>query len=274
MWRSLLFVPPLNDRLVNRASTRGADAIVLDLEAAVPPERKEEARGHLKSIVPALRGAGATVAVRINPLDREGLVDIEAAMATGPDIIVLPRATPASTAQAAAESGEVPLIPIVEDPRGVIESLAIAEAANSVVALGFGVEDYAAEMGAAATPGLLVPAAFQVIQAARAAGREPLVIGDTIADYKNLNRFESAAVTARASGASGGFAIHPGQVEILNRTFTPTEAEESAARAILEAADAARREGHSIAVHEGRMIDAPIEAGAKSILARTARYRR
>lgn len=270
MWRSLLFVPVLEDRLVQGANRRGADAIVLDLEAAVPPDRKEEARAKLASVISRLGGSDTPVAVRVNRATDGGERDVAAAVDAGANIIVLPRATPAATARAAALAGHaVPLVPLIEDPRGVIEALAVAEAAPSVAGLGFGVEDYATDMGAPPTPELLLPAAFQVIQAARAAGRAPLVLPDTIADYRDLQRFEAAAGKARALGATGGFAIHPGQVAVMNRTFAPTAAEQESARRIVEAAENARRGGRAVASLDGRMIDAPIEARAKAVLAQT-----
>ncbi len=268
MWRSLLFVPILEDRLLRGATRRGADAIVLDLEAAVPPDRKDEARARLAPVISRLSGNDAPVAVRVNRRKDGGERDVAAAVGAGANIIVLPRATPAATARAAALAGQaVLLVPLIEDPRGVIEALAIAEAAPSVAGLGLGVEDYAASMGAPPTPDLLIPAAFQVIQAARAVGCVPLVLPDTIADYRDLQRFEAAAGKARALGATGGFAIHPGQVAVLNRTFAPTPGEQEAARRVVDAAESARRDGRAVANLDGRMIDAPVEARAKSMLA-------
>lgn len=267
MWRSLLFVPALEERLIQGAARRGADAVVLDLEAAVPEARKVEARQTLATSIPHLTNAGASVAVRVNLLEHEGRADLESAVEHGASIIVLPRATLASTAQAATLAGDgVSLIPLVEDPRGVINALAIAEAAGSIVGLGLGVEDYATEMGAAPTPELLVPAAFQVIQAARAAGCEPLILPDTIAEYRDVPRFEAAADTARKLGASGGFAIHPAQVAVLNRVFMPTDAEVEHARLVLKAADNARANGQAVATLNGQMIDAPITARASAVL--------
>ncbi len=268
MWRSLLFVPILEDRLVRGASRRGADALVLDLEAAVPPDRKDEARATLLPAISSLGRNGTPVAVRVNLANDGGETDIAAAVGAGASIIVLPKATPATTARAATLAGHaVPLVPLIEDPRGVIEALAIAEAAPSVAGLGFGAEDYATGMGASPTSELLLPAAFLVIQAARAAGRAPLVLPDTLAVFRDLQRFEAAAGKARALGATGGFAIHPDQVAVLNRTFVPTPAELETARRIVEAAENARRDGRAVANLDGRMIDGPIEARAKAVLA-------
>lgn len=272
MWRSLLFVPVLNDRLVEGAARRGADAVVLDLEAAVPRERKEEARSCLAGVVAGLKSDRLDVAVRVNPLSAEGVEDIAAALEAGADLIVLPQATRATAKQAADLVGATPLIPLIESPRGVIDALAIAEAASNVVGLGLGIEDYATEMGAPPTPELLVPAAFQVIQAARAAGCEPLAIPDTVADYTDLTRFEAAALRARALGASGGFAIHPGQIEVLNRVFLPSDEDIRAAQEVIALAETAHQTGDAIASRNGQMIDAPIVARARAVLALGRRY--
>ena len=272
MWRSLLFVPVLNDRLVEGAARHGADAVVLDLEAAVPQERKEEARSGLAGIVAGLKSDRLDIAVRVNPLAAEGVEDIAAALEAGADLIVLPQATTASAKQAADLASGSPVIPLIESPRGVIDALAIAEAAPTVVGLGLGVEDYATEMGAPPTPELLIPAAFQVIQAARAAGCAPLIVPDTIAGYADLARFEAAALSARAMGASGGFAIHPGQIEVLNRVFLPSDEDIRAAQKIIALAETANQTGDAIATWNGQMIDSPIVARARAVLALRQRF--
>lgn len=272
MWRSLLFVPILNNRLVEGAATRGADAVVLDLEAAIPQDRKDEARAALSGAVSDLEASGADTAVRVNPLHSGGVNDIAMAIDAGVDLIVLPHATSTAAKQAADLAGATPLIPLIESPRGVIDALPIAEAASTIVGLGLGVEDYSTEMGAPPTPELLVPAAFQVIQAARAARIEPLVIPDTIAHYTDFVRFEAAALKARALGASGSFAIHPGQVEVLNDVFMPSDDEFREAQNIIAVAEKARQNGASVATLNNKMIDAPIVAQAQAVVARRLRY--
>ena len=272
MWRSLLFVPALNTRLVEGAARRGADAIILDLEAAVPKDRKVEACATLGKVVPDLKAAAPEIGVRVNLPDEGGIDDINSAVDAGVDLIVLPQATSTSVKKAAQAAGATPLIPLVESPRGVIDSLTIAEAASTVVGLGFGVEDYATEMGAPPTPELLIPAAFQVIQAARAARIEPLVFPDTIADFADLRRFEAAALKAKALGASGSFAIHPKQVDVLNGVFLPSVEEVGEAQDIIAVAEQAHKNGEAIVSLSGHMIDAPIVDRAHAVLARWNRF--
>ena len=272
MWRSLLFVPVLNERMIEGAARRGADAIVLDLEAAVPPSRKNEARAFLSEAVSHLEADGGDIAVRVNPLHLGGIDDISVSMDTGVELIVLPQATSTAARQAAKQTSAIRLIPLIESPRALINAIPIAEASADVVGLGLGVEDYSTKMGAPPTPELLIPAAFQVIQAARAVGCEPLVIPDTIADYTDLTRFETAARKARALGASGSFAIHPSQVEILNRVFMPTAEEFHEAQEIVVLAREASQKGDAIATRNGKMLDEPVVARAQSTLARRERF--
>ena len=272
MWRSLLFVPILHERMLQGAAARGADALVLDLEAGVQKDRKQEARAALTGAVSGLRTASVDIAVRVNPLQSGGTDDIVAAIEAGADLIVVPQATVASTRQAADLAGVKPIIPLIESPRGVIDALAIADAAPTVAGLGLGVEDYSTKMWAPPSPDLLIPAAFQVIQAARAAQCEPLIIADTIADYTNVSGFEAAARKARALGSSGSFAIHPGQVDVLNRVFMPNDEELRQAEEIILAAEEASRQGSAIAIRNRKMIDAPIVARARSILRLGQRY--
>ena len=197
--------------------------------------------------------------------------DINVSMETGVELIVLPQATISEARQAAKQAGAIRLIPLIESPRALINALSIAEASTNVVGLGLGVEDYSTKIGAPPTQDLLIPAAFQVIQAARAAGCEPLVIPDTIADYTVLTSFETATHIARALGASGSFSIIPSQVEILNRVFMPTAEELSEAQEIVQFAQEASQKGNAIATRNGKMLDEPIVAG-RSTLARNERF--
>ena len=272
MWRSLLFVPVLNHRLVKSATRCYADAIVLDLEAAVPEHRKEEARKVLLKAVSGLKKSGIDIAVRVNPLDLGGIDDIKVAIEITADLIVLPHATIDAAKMAADLAGDTRIVSLIESPRGVIDAIAIAEASSTIVGLGLGAEDYSTEMCARPTPELLVPAAFQVIQAARATRREPLVIPDTIAEYTDLKRFEKAALKARAMGASGSFAIHPGQVEVLNRVFMPSDEEILEAQDIIAVATKASQSGNAIATRNGQMIDKPIVSRARSIIELSRRF--
>ena len=272
MWRSLLFVPVLNHRLVKSAASCYADVIVLDLEAAVPEHRKEEARKVLLKAVSGLKKSGIDIAVRVNPLDLGGIDDIKVAIEITADLIVLPHATIDAAKMAADLAGDTRIVSLIESPRGVIDAIAIAEVSSTIVGLGFGAEDYSTEMCARPTPELLVPAAFQVIQAARATRCEPLVIPDTISEYTDLKRFEKAALRARAMGASGSFAIHPGQVEILNRVFMPSDEEILKAQDIIAVATKASQSGNAIATRNGQMIDKPIVSRARSIIELSRRF--
>ncbi|MGB0662130.1 MAG: aldolase/citrate lyase family protein, partial [Mangrovicoccus sp.] len=128
MWRSLLFVPILKNRLIEGAAMRGADAIVLDLEAAVPQDRKEEARAVLSGTVSDLKTAKADIAVRVNPLHLGGVDEIVVAIDAGADLIVLPQATNTAAKQAAENYASQPF----EGKTGTAWEGAIQDAATAM----------------------------------------------------------------------------------------------------------------------------------------------
>lgn len=278
MWRSCLFVPVLEERFVAKAADRGADAVVLDLEASIPLGRKREARAALEAAIETLRGE-TDLTVRINTCWIEAFRDLEAAVAPG--VSALHLAGCRSAAEVTAIDGAVrelererdllpggmALIAILESPGAVLDAREIASASPRLVALTLGIEDYATEMHADATAALLEPAALQTVQAARATGLAPLVVPFSIAAFRDLAGFEAAAMRARAMGSQGGYAVHPGQVEVLNRVFTPSEDEIAEARCIVAAADAAERSGRGVVEVESRMIDKPLVRRARRLLA-------
>jgi len=281
MWRSLLFVPVLEERFIAKAPERGADAVVLDLEASIPSARKAEARAALPGAVERLAGR-VGVTVRINPFGLDAVRDLEAAVVSGVSALHLALCRSAAEVRAVdgivsdLESerglarGGISLVAMLESPGAVLEARGIAGAAPRLKALTLGVEDYATEIGRDATPALLEPAAAQVVQAARAEDREALVVPHSMADFRALDALERAARLGRSLGSVGGYAVHPAQVEVLNRVFSVTADEVAQARGIIDAAEAAERDGKGVVTVDGRMIDAPLVARARRVLARSA----
>ena len=276
MWRSLLFVPMLEERFVAKAADRSTDAVVLDLEASVSRDRKPEARAAFKDIVARL-APRVTVTVRINPLWTDAIRDLETCAVEGVSAFHLAlcrgsedvRAVDGILTELERErglvSGGIRLVPMLESPGAVMAAAEIASASPRVVAMTLGVEDYATEMGVAATPGLLRPAAFQVIQAARAKGIAPLVVPHSMADFRDLEGLEEAASFARSVGGTGGYAVHPDQVAVLNRIFSPSAEERAWAVRVLDAAEQADLEGSAIFKVDGQMIDLPLITRARNI---------
>lgn len=280
MWRSVLFIPVLQEKFLAKAATRGADAIVLDLEASIAADRKTEARRALPAAVDLLTGQGQTVMVRVNMLWRPALADLEVAAYPGVQAIVLPdcktatevKAVDAVLTELEAEQGLDPigLIPLIESAEGIVNAPQIALAAPRIAAMSFGIEDYLADMEAAADPDLLTSTARIVAHAARAAGKPPLVVPESLANLGDLEAFEAAAQRGRAMGSVGGFAVHPGQVAVLNKVFSPTPEELDWAARVVEAAAEADKQGLGAVRLEGRMIDLPIILRAEKLIARTA----
>lgn len=277
MWRSLLFVPVLEDRFIEKAGERGADGVVLDLEASVAETRKDEARGKLARAVASLKGK-ADVTVRINPLWLDAIRDLEASVIDGVMALHLARCEGPEEVRAVdgivseleaargLPDGALRLVPMLESPRAILQAEAVGKASKRVVALTMGVEDYSTAMGTSASTELLIPAGFQVIQAARAAGCTPLVVPSSMAEFRDLEGLERAAAFARKLGSTGGYAVHPAQVAVLNRVFSPTEAELAWARRVLEAVDAPENAGRGAFKVDGQMIDLPLIKRARNIL--------
>lgn len=280
MWRSILFIPVLQERFLARAGERGADAIVLDLEASIAPGKKDEARAALPHAIDRLAAQGQDVLVRINMLWRPAFADLEVAAREGVKAIVLPGCSSASEVLAVdAVIGEleasrgipangIGLIPLIETAKGVVSASEIAAVAPRTLALTFGVEDYLADMEANGDPNILAMTALSVAEAARAAGKAPMVVPSTLANLDDLDAFEAAARRGRAMGSAGGFAVHPTQIPVLNRVFSPSPEEIDWAERVVAAAKQAEEEGIGALSLDGRMIDLPIVRRAERLLAR------
>ena len=277
MWRSFLFIPVLEERFIAKAADRGADAVILDLEASIAADRKPEARATLPDVVARL-SPQIEVTVRINPLWLEAIRDLEACVYDGVTTLHLARSESAEDVAAidgilselemerGLPTGRIRFIAMLESPGAVLRAESIALASPRMAGLTLGVEDYATAMGSSASDTLLRPAGAQVIQAARAAGVEPLVVPSSMADFRDFDALESAAKYARQLGSSGGYAVHPGQVNVLNRAFTPTETEIDWATRVLSAAAEAAKVGQGVFQIDGQMIDLPLVTRAERII--------
>ena len=277
MWRSLLFIPVLEERFVAKAADRGSDAIILDLEASIADARKAEARAALPAAVARL-APKVEVTVRINPLWLEAIRDLEACVVEGVTTLHLALCESAEQvgaidgilseleAERGLPVGGIKLIAMLESPGSVLRAESIARASSRMAGLTLGVEDYATAMGTSANDTLLRPAGAQVIQAARAAGVEPLVVPSSMADFRDFEALADAAGYARKLGASGGYAVHPGQVEVLNRVFRPTSEEIDWATRVLTAAAEAETAGQGVFQVDGQMIDLPLVTRAERLM--------
>lgn len=278
MWRSLLFVPTLAEQFVAKAATRGADAIILDLEASVAADRKDEARTVLPGAVERLAPL-VPVTVRINPLWFPTLRDLEACVIPGVSAIHLALCENAEHVRAVdgivteletkrgLSLGQIKLIAMIETADALSQAAYIAKASPRLTGMTLGVEDYATSIGVAATPDLLRPATFQLNQAARAAGVFSYAVPVSMSSYQDTEDLGIQARYARSLGTTGGYAVHPRQVEVLNAVFSATEAEIAWAREVVAAASEAKQQGNAVFKVRGQMIDAPLIARAEQIIA-------
>jgi citrate lyase subunit beta / citryl-CoA lyase len=274
--RSLLYVPVSSERFLAKAHQRGADAIILDLEDAVTPDRKDAARARLGEAVPMARRGGAVIFVRINSQPDRVRRDAEAACRAGADGLLVAKARDADViAELADFLGGIEqdigrtamlLVPMIEDAGAVLGARGIAKASPRIFALMTGGEDLATALGAEPTPEVLCFPKLMVHLAARAAGVRSFGLLRTVADYKDLEGIEQSAREARRHGFDGASCVHPAVVPILNRAFSPSPAELEHARALLAAFEAAQAAGQGAFEFEGRMVDEPVVQRARALI--------
>jgi citrate lyase subunit beta / citryl-CoA lyase len=279
MWRSLLYVPVTSERFVAKAHTRGADAIILELEDAVAPSEKERARGLVAEAAKTVSQGGAEVLVRVNRPWRLAVRDLEAAI--GPDVraLVLPKVDSAEHVLALAEiaasveaeaglpAGHTRFFPRIEGPKGLANVAGIAAAHPRVVAIGLGSSDYTISTGMDAGGTGNTIASFQVVNAAAAAGIVPLGLVGAIVDFSDLDGFRRSAEESRALGLRGAPCVHPSQVPILNEVFSPAPEELERARRIVEEYEKALAGGEGAITVDGEFVDVPYYEQAKRLLA-------
>ena len=280
VWRSLLFVPVNVDRFVDRAHTRGADCIQLDLEDSVPPAEKERARTLVRAAAAKVRRGGADVIVRINRPIALAVRDVEAAVCADVSGLIIPKvAGPAHVKlidELAAEleqkaglaAGHTKLVVSIETPQAFFDMPAIAAASPRVVGMDIGGEDFALECGMQPDVEALMPHKQHMIVAARAAGVMPLGFLGSIADFADWDAFRAMARRSRRLGFDGASCIHPGQVKIVNEEYTPGAEEVDYARKVIALNDEAAKSGRGSFSLDGKMIDIPIIVRAEKLLRR------
>jgi citrate lyase subunit beta / citryl-CoA lyase len=273
--RSLLYVPAHAERFISKAHERGADAVILDLEDAVPPEHKEAARAGLAQSIALVRQGGAQVFVRINTKANGQLDDALAACEGGADGLMVPKV---ESAQALAELGQalepsearlsrstLKFIALIEDPGAVLEASAIARAPR-LLGMALGGEDLALALGARPTPAVLQLPKLLVHYAAKANNLLSFGLLRSAADYSDLDAIAQAIAEAREHGFDGATCVHPSIVPLLNQGFATTAEELSWAQRVIAQAETTT----GPFVVDGRMVDAPIIARARHLLGRNA----
>ncbi len=296
--RSELAVPGSNPGYIDKAADSAADFVFLDLEDAVAPPEKEQAR---KDTIAALNdidwaAKGKTVSVRINGLDTHymyrDVVDLMEQAGDRLHTILVPKVgvpadlycvetIVAQVEQAKGYPNPVGIEALIETALGMANVEAIASSGGRLEALHFGVADYAASTRARTVNiGGLNPnypgdqwhfALSRMIVACRAYGLRP--IDGPFGDFSDPDGFLDGARRAAALGCEGKWAIHPSQVALANEVFSPPESEVTRARRIIEALREAEAGGKGAASLDGKMIDAASERMAQTVIAMDDRIR-
>jgi citrate lyase subunit beta/citryl-CoA lyase len=287
--RTLLFAPGNRPRMLEKVGQCGADAVILDLEDAVPIAEKAATRTAVRAAVQHI--CTCPVYVRINPLVAStgfsqpiGAADLQAIVCQELAGIILPKVEAASEVRhvdrllAALEqerglvSGAIDLIPIIETARGVQHVYDIATAGTRLRRLAFGAGDFTRDIGVRWSRREVESqyARSALVIASRAAGLEaPL---DSVwVDLRDQRGLVRSARLVKQLGFQGKMCIHPGQVDLVNAVFSPTPEEVAAARRVVEAFHHAETQGLASIQLDGQFIDYPIVEAAQRLLATATR---
>ncbi|MCP3992416.1 MAG: CoA ester lyase [Actinomycetia bacterium] len=279
------FVPGANEKMLNKALTTRADALVLDLEDAVTPDRKDEARTIVSGWLRDVDFGRQERMVRVNALDTPWLrADLEATMVNPPDSYLIPkihngdevrlidRMISGLEEQHGHEPGGVRLIALgTETPQG-FQNIAGIPCVNRVDALTWGAEDLSAAIGALRNRGpdgrylpLFEHARTACLLSATAAGVQPL---DTVfPDVTDVEGLRQDCLDGAWIGYTGKISIHPNQIDVINEIFTPSAEDTARAQALLDQLETEQAAGRMAFRFEGQMVDVPHFTQARRILA-------
>jgi len=280
VWRSLLYVPVNVEKFIEKAHTRGADVLQLDLEDAVPPSEKEKARTLVEKNAARVRRGGADVVVRINQPLSLAVRDLEHSVCPDVDGIAITKADSAShvklldqlvselEAKRGMKAGHTKFIVMIETADAFTRIDEIPRASPRVVAMNIGGEDFALDLNAQPDEDVLLHPKQRMIIAARAAGVMPLGFIGTVADFSDWEKFRLMVRRARRFGFDGAGCIHPGQVKIVNEEYTPGAEEVVYARKVIQMDKEAQAAGRGSFQIDGKMIDIPVVVRAERLIRR------
>ena len=275
-YRSVLYIPGANPRAMEKAAGLAADAIIFDLEDAVAPDAKAEAR---MALVEAFRthdyGARARI-VRINGFDTDlAADDLDAAISVAPDAILVPKVNSAADIAPLAARldteglADTAIWAMMETPLGILNAAEIAQAPR-MAGFVLGTNDLAKELGSRFRADRMpMQASLQMcLLAARAAG---IVAVDGVYNaFKDEDGLRRECVDGRDMGFDGKTLIHPAQLAIANEVFGPSEEEITLAKRQIEAFSVAKSEGKGVAVVDGKIVENLHVATAEALLAKAA----
>ena len=280
VWRSLMYVPVNVDKYVDKAHTRGADVIQLDVEDSVPPAEKEKARTLVEAAAKKVRRGGADVVVRINRPLALAVRDLEHSICPDVDGIACTKVDSASHIKLLDElvteleekrgmtSGHTKFIAMVETADAFFRIHEIVRASPRIVATCIGGEDFALDNNMQPSGEALFYPKQHMIIAANSASIMPIGFIDSVAGFGDWDKFRKMVRRSRDFGFMGAGCIHPGQVTIVNEEYTPTTEEVEYARKIIKLDKEAAAAGRGSWSLDGKMIDIPIIVRAQKLIKR------
>ena len=282
--RSWLFLEGANETALQRAAASGADVLIQELEDFTPPALRPAARALAPELYRSWRAAGAVAAVRINPLEQDGMDDLAAVMHGRPDIVALPKvAEPHHVLQLdeavtlferdyGIPEGSTALLPNIEFARGLVQTDAIAKASKRTRACLLASEDLAADLGAErGQDGIELAYCRQrfIVECVAA----DVVAVDCPYTWSDAEGVERDARWARRLGYVAKSLVDPAHAAVINGVLTPSDDEIRQARDIVIAFEAARAAGEARVEVNGSLVEVPTYSTAKRLLARSEAMR-
>jgi citrate lyase subunit beta/citryl-CoA lyase len=278
--RSLLFVPGNREDMLQKSLQLSPDILVPDMEDSVPASQKIVARDCIRNFLSYFQAESRNVIPRINSLTTgmleedlvavvgKGILGVSVGKIDFPEEIdQISKLLDNLERTTCVPIGSTKLIPWIETARGVLNAVAICQSSPRILGVAFGAEDFTSDMGVPRSEGgeELFFARNAVALAARAARIEAL---DTpYVNFRDLDGLKDESVKARRLGFRGKFAIHPGQISVINDSFSPSSEEINYAREVLGAIKEAELKGKGATSLDGKMIDAPVVERARKLLA-------
>ncbi|MEG0068942.1 aldolase/citrate lyase family protein [Cetobacterium sp.] len=281
--RSMLFIPGNNPGVIKDVHIYRPDSIMFDLEDAIAVTEKDSARflvfNMINKMRPIYKSLNIETVVRINALDTEyGVEDLEFIVRAQPDIIRIPKTdTPKDVLdveahveriekEAGIPVGTTKLMVAIESPLGALNAYQIATSSKRLVGMAIGGEDYVTNLKTNRSPeGVeLFTGRGLIVMAARAAGIDPL--DSVYSDVNNDEGFIKEATMIKQMGFSGKSLIHPRQIELLHKVYTPSELDIKKAKKIVDATREALEQNKGVFTVDGKMVDKPIIERAEHVL--------
>ncbi|HEP1477327.1 TPA: citrate (pro-3S)-lyase subunit beta [Streptococcus pyogenes] len=277
--RTMMFVPGANAAMLRDAPLFGTDSVMFDLEDSVSLKEKDTSRALVHFALKTFDYSSVETVVRVNGLDSCGVLDIEAVVLAGVNVIRLPKTETAQDIvdveavierverENGIEVGRTRMMAAIESAEGVLNAREIAKASKRLIGIALGAEDYVTNMKTRRYPDgqELFFARSMILHAARAAGIAAI---DTVySDVNNTEGFQNEVRMIKQLGFDGKSVINPRQIPLVNEIYTPTKKEIDHAKQVIWAIREAESKGSGVISLNGKMVDKPIVERAERVIA-------